>query len=366
MERKGSGAGTGGGDQMMMMTTKRSPSELDFEEFIKKSLRPEDIDNKAADFRSDSIPVGDSFSFAFKNMDIMKGVSISSIGVSTDQSIFYSQNGTPKNPSISATMDSQSSICVGSPISASNNPRGRDEQAIGATSGSSHEQSDDDIDIEAGPCEQSTDGINHDVKRIRRMVSNRESARRSRRRKQAHLADLEIQVEQLRGENSSLYKQLTDASHQCREADTDNRVLKSDLEAMRARVKLAETSSLNQLIQSHLNTTTSAASILAHFNTTTNSSSSTTTTTSNNNNPPNVSPTITVHGNSNHHHCHHRHGNAAASFPVAGLIVGLRNTNNINHNNSIPPPIQSQINNIAPNSGMMSSDSVSCVSDIWP
>ncbi|CAK9141716.1 unnamed protein product [Ilex paraguariensis] len=131
---------------------------------------------------------------------------------------------------------------------------------MGATSGSSGEQSDDDIETEAGPCEQSTAAI--DVKRIKRMVSNRESARRSRRRKQAHLADLEQQVDQLRGENSSLFKQLTDATQQCKDANMNNRVLKSDVEALRAKVKLAEdmvargslTPSLTHLLQNHLNT----------------------------------------------------------------------------------------------------------------
>ena len=54
---------------------------------------------------------------------------------------------------------------VDSPISA-NNPKGRDDQARIATSGSSHEQSDDDVEIEAGPCEQSTDPLY--VKRFRR------------------------------------------------------------------------------------------------------------------------------------------------------------------------------------------------------
>lgn len=70
------------------------------------------------------------------------------------------------------------------------------------------------------------------------MVSNRESARRSRRRKQAHLQDLESQVEQLRGENNSLYKHLTDANQQFTDAVTDNRVLKSDVETLRIKVNL--------------------------------------------------------------------------------------------------------------------------------
>lgn len=45
------------------------------------------------------------------------------------------------------------------------------------------------------------------------------------------------QVEQLRGENETLCKQLADAGHQFRDADTNNRVLKSDVEALRAKVK---------------------------------------------------------------------------------------------------------------------------------
>ncbi|KAL6989791.1 Light-inducible protein cprf2 [Sarracenia purpurea var. burkii] len=72
------------------------------------------------------------------------------------------------------------------------------------------------------------------------MISNRESARRSRRRKQAHLTELETQVAQLRVENSSLLKRLTDISQKYNEAAVDNRVLKADVETLRAKVKMAE------------------------------------------------------------------------------------------------------------------------------
>lgn len=128
-----------------------------------------------------------------------------------------------KNSNISASIKSQSSTC--------------ENQALGGSSGS--EQSDDEsLDIEAGSCEQGN-GVS-DLKRMRRMVSNRESARRSRKRKQAQLADLELQVDQLRGENSTLFKQLTDANQQFSGAVTDNRVLKSNVEALRVKVKMAE------------------------------------------------------------------------------------------------------------------------------
>ncbi|KAL8166422.1 hypothetical protein V2J09_007921 [Rumex salicifolius] len=79
-----------------------------------------------------------------------------------------------------------------------------------------------------------------DVKRVRRMLSNRESARRSRRRKQAHLSELEIQVSQLKVENSSLSKRLTNISNKYNEAAVDNRVLQADIETLRAKVMMAE------------------------------------------------------------------------------------------------------------------------------
>ena len=44
------------------------------------------------------------------------------------------------------------------------------------------------------------------------------------------------QVEKLKLENATLYKQFTDTSQQFHEADTNNRVLKSAVEALRAKV----------------------------------------------------------------------------------------------------------------------------------
>lgn len=111
-------------------------------------------------------------------------------------------------------------------------------QARTATSGSSREQSDDDeFDGEAETAENLDPS---DAKRFRRMLSNRESARRSRRRKQAHLSDLESQVSQLRVENSTLMKRLTDVNQKYNEAAVDNRILKADVETLRAKVKMAE------------------------------------------------------------------------------------------------------------------------------
>uniref|UniRef100_A0A0D3F1E5 BZIP domain-containing protein n=3 Tax=Oryza TaxID=4527 RepID=A0A0D3F1E5_9ORYZ len=148
-----------------------------------------------------------------------------------------SQNLNARHPAVSTTIESQSSICAAASPTSATNLNMKESQTLGGTSGSDSE-SESLLDIEGGPCEQSTNPL--DVKRVRRMVSNRESARRSRKRKQAHLADLESQVDQLRGENASLFKQLTDANQQFTTSVTDNRILKSDVEALRVKVKMAE------------------------------------------------------------------------------------------------------------------------------
>eukprot|EP00850_Spirogloea_muscicola_P017556 SM000152S01544 [mRNA] locus=s152:106263:111399:+ [translate_table: standard] len=111
-------------------------------------------------------------------------------------------------------------------------------------SGSSREQSDEEGARSEGEDEllASLENVTDpdEIKRIKRMLSNRESARRSRRRKQAHLSDLELQVAQLRMENSGLAKRLSEIGHKYNDAAVDNRVLKSDVEALRAKVKMAE------------------------------------------------------------------------------------------------------------------------------
>ncbi|XP_019161601.1 PREDICTED: light-inducible protein CPRF2-like isoform X2 [Ipomoea nil] len=117
-------------------------------------------------------------------------------------------------------------------------PKKSSGQVRSISSGS--EQSDDDEAEGEGEAETTDKMDPADAKRVRRMLSNRESARRSRRRKQAHLTELDTQVSQLKIENSSLLKRLTDISQKFNEAAVDNRVLKADVETLRAKVKMAE------------------------------------------------------------------------------------------------------------------------------
>ncbi|XP_057949107.1 bZIP transcription factor 11-like [Malania oleifera] len=67
-----------------------------------------------------------------------------------------------------------------------------------------------------------------DERKRRRMISNRESARRSRMRKQKHLENLRSQVNRLRLENRDFMNRLRFVSHHCEAAERDNDRLRSE------------------------------------------------------------------------------------------------------------------------------------------
>ncbi|XP_026404786.1 bZIP transcription factor RISBZ4-like isoform X2 [Papaver somniferum] len=345
---------------------KRSASELDFEEFLRPitTTNTSDIIISHHPYQDQGFVSNDLGDFSFYDHQLKEKIHPFSNGggggglmSNNDIFVWSSQNAAlHKFAAISPTMDSQSSICAGSPTSVHNPNIGGDAQGVGATSGSSsREQSDDDdIEIEGGSCGQSMDNV--DVKRIRRKVSNRESARRSRRRKQAHLVDLELQVDQLRGENASLYKQFNSADHQFKEAATDNRVLRSDVEALRVKVKLAEdmvargslTCSLHHLLQNYSN------SPQPHIIT---------------NNIPRVSDIAANLG---------MQGDEASSYvgiPNSGQIsnIGIdgvnthngNNTKNRMNRNNNTPPLQ-RIASMELLQNTIVSEALSCLSEIWP
>uniref|UniRef100_A0A6M2F5K2 BZIP domain-containing protein n=1 Tax=Populus davidiana TaxID=266767 RepID=A0A6M2F5K2_9ROSI len=142
--------------------------------------------------------------------------------------------GIPALPTTQRKSDGESLGIPALPIT----QRKQEVQARQTTSGSSREDSDDDdLEGDTGTNENMDPA---DVKRVRRMQSNRESARRSRRRKQAQLNELETQVGQLRDERTSLLSRFTDVNQKCDDAAVDNRILKADIETLRAKVKMAE------------------------------------------------------------------------------------------------------------------------------
>lgn len=67
-----------------------------------------------------------------------------------------------------------------------------------------------------------------DERKRRRMISNRESARRSRMRKQKHLENLRNQVNRLRVENRELTNRLRFVLYHCQRVRTDNDRLRSE------------------------------------------------------------------------------------------------------------------------------------------
>ncbi|KAI8548872.1 hypothetical protein RHMOL_Rhmol07G0307800 [Rhododendron molle] len=93
-----------------------------------------------------------------------------------------------------------------------------------------------------------------DQRKRKRMQSNRESARRSRMRKQKHLDDLMAVVTQLKDENSRIMNKMSITTQQCLNVEAENSVLSAQMGELSQRLE-----SLNNILNC-LNTTTAAAS----------------------------------------------------------------------------------------------------------
>lgn len=81
-----------------------------------------------------------------------------------------------------------------------------------------------------------------DQRKRKRMISNRESARRSRMRKQKHLDDLTVQVSQLRKENHQIVTSLNITTQHYLKMEAENSVLRAQLEELSRRLE-----SLNEI-----------------------------------------------------------------------------------------------------------------------
>ncbi|KAL0365548.1 UNVERIFIED_CONTAM: bZIP transcription factor 44 [Sesamum angustifolium] len=82
-----------------------------------------------------------------------------------------------------------------------------------------------------------------DQRKRKRMISNRESARRSRLRKQKHLDDLMAQVAQLRKENHQILTGLNLTTQQYLNVESDNSILRAQAAELSHRLQ-----SLNEIV----------------------------------------------------------------------------------------------------------------------
>lgn len=95
---------------------------------------------------------------------------------------------------------------------------------------------------------QSNSGSEEDFRQVmdqrkrKRMISNRESARRSRMRKQKHLDDLMAQVAQLRKENGQILSYMNVSTQRYLNAEAENSILKAQVAELTHRLE-----SLNEI-----------------------------------------------------------------------------------------------------------------------
>ena len=82
-----------------------------------------------------------------------------------------------------------------------------------------------------------------DKRKRKRMISNRESARRSRMRKQKHLDDLTAQAAQLRKENNEIITTINVTTQQFLTVESDNSILRAQVAELSHRLE-----SLNEII----------------------------------------------------------------------------------------------------------------------
>ena len=98
------------------------------------------------------------------------------------------------------------------------------------------------------------------------MLSNRESARRSRRRKQAHLGELQLKVNQLQGENQDLLNKLHQLHVSFNSMMARNRMIKDNMAYLRVQIMSGEPLSREALVAATQAVAAGAQSNLQEFN----------------------------------------------------------------------------------------------------
>ncbi|PKU81407.1 bZIP transcription factor 53-like [Dendrobium catenatum] len=80
-----------------------------------------------------------------------------------------------------------------------------------------------------------------DERKRKRMLSNRESARRSRMKKQQHLDDMMSQISQFKEENDGILNQVNLISTKCSTLDAENSAMRSRVMELTERLKFLNT-----------------------------------------------------------------------------------------------------------------------------
>ncbi|XP_055835811.1 bZIP transcription factor 11-like [Solanum dulcamara] len=98
-----------------------------------------------------------------------------------------------------------------------------------------------------------------DERKRKRMQSNRESARRSRMRKQKHLDELVCQVTQLKKENSNILSSINMTTQQYAKVEAENSVLRAQMMELSQRLQ-----SLNEILSYINNSNMNNNNIINH------------------------------------------------------------------------------------------------------
>lgn len=95
-----------------------------------------------------------------------------------------------------------------------------------------------------------------DGRKMKRKQSNRESARRSRIRKQKHMDDLIVEVEKLRNENNEMMKSVNITTQQFLNIEAENCILRAQMSELSQR--LQSLNDIINIINTNTNTTSGA------------------------------------------------------------------------------------------------------------
>ncbi|KAK9757658.1 hypothetical protein RND81_01G177400 [Saponaria officinalis] len=90
--------------------------------------------------------------------------------------------------------------------------------------------------ISSSTSEENRNGSNSDERKRKRMESNRESARRSRMRKQQHLNDLTVEINRLIRENNQIDQTINVTNQQLVNVEAENSVLRAQMNELSQRL----------------------------------------------------------------------------------------------------------------------------------